>query len=91
MKDPGKFSQVKKACNRCVIYVLRVIYEKFKRIVLLSYIKDLSSFFTLQKKILRKFYNPNFVNFLNFCELISCSQIMWLCFAILEFEMYYVW
>lgn len=48
IKDPGKFSQVKKAYDRCVIYVLRAIYKKFKRIVLFYFIKDLS-FFTLQK------------------------------------------
>lgn len=55
MKDPGKFSQVKKVCNRCIIYVLRVIYEKFKRIVLLFYIKDLRFFFfNFAKK--HKFY-----------------------------------
>lgn len=54
MKDPGKFSQVKKVCNRCIIYVLRVIYEKFKRIVLLFYIKDLRFFFFLLCK--NKFY-----------------------------------
>lgn len=43
--DPGKFSQVSKACSRYVIYVLRAIYKKFKGIVF-SFIKDLS-FFTL--------------------------------------------
>lgn len=82
MKDPGKFSQVKKVCNRCVIYVLRVIYKKFMRIVLVSYIKDLSSFFTFAKKILRKFYNCNIINFLNFSKTTSCSRIMGLCFAL---------
>lgn len=75
--------------SRCVIYVLRAIYKKFKRIVLFSLIKDLRVwfffFFYFTKKILQKFYSHNFVNFLNFSEIISCSQIMWLCFTVLEF------
>lgn len=83
MKDPGKFSQVKKVCNRCVIYVLRVIYKKFMRIVLVSYIKDLSSFFTFAKK---KFYGSfiivTLLIFLNFSKITSCSRIMGLCFAL---------
>lgn len=50
-----------------------------------SFIKDLSLFYFAKRK-LQKFYRYNFANFLNFSETISCSQIMWLRFATLEFE-----
>lgn len=51
-----------------------------------SFIKDLR-FFYFAKKKLQKFYSHNFVTFFfNFSEIIRCSQIMWLCFAVLEFE-----
>lgn len=61
VKDPGKFSQVKQACSRWVIYVLRAIYKKFKD-CLFSFIKDLRLFY-FEKKKLQKFYSHNFVTF----------------------------
>lgn len=48
VKDPGKFSQVKQACSRWVIYVLRAIYKKFKD-CLFSFIKDLRLFYFEKK------------------------------------------
>lgn len=53
VKDPGKFSQVKQACSRWVIYVLRAIYKKFKD-CLFSFIKDLRLFY-FEKKNYRSF------------------------------------
>lgn len=48
-------------------------------------LKILSSFLLCQKT-LQKFFIHNFVKFFNFPETVSCSQIMWFCFAIWEFE-----
>lgn len=53
VKDPGKFSQVKQACSRWVIYVLRAIYKKFKD-CLFSFIKDLRLFY-FEKRNYRSF------------------------------------
>lgn len=87
VKDPGKFSQVKKACNRSVIYVLRVIYKKFKRIVLLSYIKDLSSFFTLQKKFYESFIIVTLLIFKTFPKQLAVAKLCGYVLLYLEFEM----